>query len=36
MELIYFLIGIGIIGLVGLAWTLIDMKRESNIEHSAS
>ena len=29
MELIYFLVGVGVIGLIGLAWTLIDMNHES-------
>ena len=29
MELIYFLAGVGVIGLIGLAWTLIDMSHES-------
>ncbi len=32
MELIYFLIGVGVVGLVGLTWTLIDMKREAKSE----
>ena len=29
MELIYFLVCVGVIALIGLTWTLIDMKREA-------
>ena len=32
MELIVFLICVGVVALVGLAWTLVDMKHEANIE----
>ena len=30
MELIVFLICVGVIALIGLTWTLIDMKHENN------
>ena len=33
MELIIFLICVGVVGLAGLAWTLIDMRNEAKMEH---